>query len=390
MARVLLVKAEDREAEASPEMRYLLSLLRLEAERTFGEAAVARVGDLAKPDRPAAVADYVLLLGAEDVLLRGATLAALRAAVDAGADAAVPARLADTGLAAAGAVYTLSDFERLEARWLAASGAQDAAAAATADAAPALLPVSLLSAGTFRRLWESDGSGIGSAVPPDLTPARAGLYHQFIDYYGEVRSDVVPFVPPAAREVLEVGCGRGATGRHLQQVLGCRVTGIELNPVVAAAAAAELDRVVVGDVEDAATVAELGQRYDALLALELFEHLVEPERFLDRARELVRPGGRIVLSVPNVGHHSVVADLLAGRWDYLPIGILCYTHYRFYTRRTLADWLGRCGFPAARLVPQRTELPAWLAAGTHRLPGLDLPLDADSLSTKGFYVLLDL
>ena len=51
----------------------------------------------------------------------------------------------------------------------------------------------------------------------------------------------------------------------------------------------------------------------------------------------VTPGGRLVLSVPNVGHWAVVEDLLAGRWDYLPIGLLCYTHYRFFTRRTLAD-----------------------------------------------------
>ena len=201
---------------------------------------------------------------------------------------------------------------------------------------------------------------------------------------------MVPFLPEGTAEVLEVGCGRGATGGHLQDTLGCRVTGVELNPVVAEAAAQRLHRVVVGDVEEAATVAELGRRFDVLLALELFEHLVEPERFLERARELVKPGGRIVLSVPNVGHHSVVADLLAGRWDYLPIGILCYTHYRFYTRRTLADWLARCGFPDARLVPQRTEPPSWLPQGADRLPGSGLPVDAESLATKGFYVLIDL
>ena len=187
--------------------------------------------------------------------------------------------------------------------------------------------------------------------------------------------------------------------------------------VVGREAANHLHRVVVGDVEDPATVAELkagreeaaGGRdagaqgtkdeagFDALLALELFEHLVEPERFLARIRPLVRPGGRIILSVPNVGHHSVVRDLLAGRWDYLPIGILCYTHYRFYTRRTLEDWLARCGFPEARLVPQRTAAPDWLAAaegaavesGGGGLAGLGLPLDEDSLTTKGFYVLLD-
>jgi 2-polyprenyl-3-methyl-5-hydroxy-6-metoxy-1,4-benzoquinol methylase len=373
MALVLLVKAEDRESAASPEMRYLLSLVRLEAERTFGEAEVVGCADGADK------ADYVLLLGGADVLIREASLAAMRAAVDAGADAAVPHRLADTGLAAGAAVYTLRDFERLEERWLAGDGE-------SIGEPPSLLPVALLCGEAFRRL----GGEVRDIPPRDLRVARAGLYHEFIDYYGEVRTDVVPFVPAGAGEILEVGCGRGATGEHLQEALGCRVTGVELNPVVAEAARGVLHRVVVGDVEDEATVAELGRRYDALLALELFEHLVEPERFLGRVRELVRPGGRVVLSVPNVGHHSVAADLLAGRWDYLPIGILCYTHYRFYTRRTLADWLARAGFPDARLVPQRTAAPDWLTPGSRRLPGTDLEIDEESLSTKGFYVTIDL
>jgi SAM-dependent methyltransferase len=201
---------------------------------------------------------------------------------------------------------------------------------------------------------------------------------------------VVPYVPAGARRVLEIGCGRGATGALLQRELGCRVTGVDLNPVVAAAAAGVLDRAVAGDVEDPAVVARLGDGWDALVALELFEHLTDQEAFLATALRLVRPGGRIVLSVPNVGHWSVVEDLLAGRWDYLPIGLLCYTHFRFFTRRTLEDWLARAGCRRFRLVPQHTEPPAWLA-GLDGPAGLGGGLEADpeSLRTKGFWVLID-
>lgn len=313
----------------------------------------------------------------------------------------MPTRLQDVGLPPAAEAFTLSDFERVEARFLEGDGHDwPGPAAAAAEEAP-LVPLSLLSSRALKALTQRVPLPrlLAGEAPADLAAeaglelARAGLYHEFIDYYGEVRSDVAPFLPDGAREVLEVGCGRGATGRFLQEELGCRVTGVELNPVVARAASEVLHRVVVGNVEEPDTVAALEAPYDAVLALELFEHLVEPERFLERLRPLVRPGGRIVLSVPNVGHHSVVRDLLAGRWDYLPIGILCYTHYRFYTRRTLAHWLARCGFPDARLVPQHTEPPSWLppeAAEGGVLPGTGLPVDPESLRTKGFYVLLDL
>jgi 2-polyprenyl-3-methyl-5-hydroxy-6-metoxy-1,4-benzoquinol methylase len=132
------------------------------------------------------------------------------------------------------------------------------------------------------------------------------------------------------------------------------------------------------------TEIELGGPFDLVLALELFEHLPEPEPVLRRMREALRPGGRILLSVPNVGHYSVVGDLAAGRWDYLPIGLLCYTHYRFFTRRTLYDWLERAGLSEPRLEPQITPLPP--AAE----PLLGLPdADAESLRTKGFYVIVD-
>jgi 2-polyprenyl-3-methyl-5-hydroxy-6-metoxy-1,4-benzoquinol methylase len=193
-----------------------------------------------------------------------------------------------------------------------------------------------------------------------------------------VRSDIRPFVPTPCREVLEVGCGRGATGHWLQQETGCRVTGVELNPVVAKAASAVLHRVVAGDVLSV----EIGGSYDWILALELFEHLVEPLEFLERAERLLEPGGRILLSVPNVGHYSIVEDLLAGRWDYLPIGLLCSTHYRFFTRRTLVDWLVGAGFEHFEIVPQRTEVP-------ERMLRLPLPVDAESLGTKGFYVQIE-
>jgi len=99
----------------------------------------------------------------------------------------------------------------------------------------------------------------------------------------------------------------------------------------------------------------------------------------------VRPGGRIVLSVPNVGHAAIVEDLLAGRWDYLPIGLLCYTHFRFFTRRTLASWLERLGFARYQIVAQTTALAEERFA---RLADA-FEVDLESLRTKGFYVVIE-
>ncbi|HEX5758421.1 MAG TPA: class I SAM-dependent methyltransferase, partial [Thermoanaerobaculia bacterium] len=322
------------------------------------------------PPRPAGRFDAVLLVGGANVLIGRRTLGAMGAALAAGAPEVRPSRLSETRLAGGDPIYTLRGYERLERLFLAGDVPPPAATAPPP-------PVALVS----RERWERAAGDPATLLAGDARDAaRAGLCHEFIDYYGEVRADVLPFVPAGAREVLEVGCGRGVTGRLLQERLGCRVTGVELNPLAAREAARHLDRVVQGDVEEL----EIDGTFDVVLALELVEHLVESEAFLARLPRLLAPGGRAVLSVPNVGHWAVAEDLLAGRWDYLPIGLLCYTHYRFFTRRTLEDWLRRAGLERFTLHPQRTELP-------ERFSRLASPfeIDRESLATKGFYVVVE-
>jgi hypothetical protein len=136
---------------------------------------------------------------------------------------------------------------------------------------------------------------------------------------------------------------------------------------------------VVGDVLEV----DPGGPFDAVVACELFEHLVDSETFLQRLQTWLRPGGRAVLSVPNVGHHAIVDDLMAGRWDYLPVGLLCSTHSRFFTRRTLEDTLRAAGLTDFDIVPQQSESPPWIDS----LPA-DLEVDPESLSTTGFYVVI--
>lgn len=355
MADLLVVKALDADSAHSPEFQYLLSHVLLEAREVFDRVKLVIAGK----ERVEGTFDAVLLLSSANVLLCRRSLAALWNALEAGAREVRPYRLADAG--AETPVYTLRGYERAERAFL------ERGPAGT-PVNPSRQPVALLA---FEDLEH----------PSEATEVRhAGVFHEFIDYYGEVRSDVLPFVPAGAREVLEVGCGRGVTGRLLQEKLGCRVTGVELNPVVAREAARHLHRVIQGDVQEIS----IEGGYDAVLALEVVEHLVEAEAFLARIRELLAPGGRAILSIPNVGHYSIVEDLIAGRWDYLPIGLLCYTHYRFFTRKTLADWLRRAGIERFELVPQKTEPPSWIGD----LPGR-FEIDPESLSTKGFYVLIE-
>ncbi len=66
---------------------------------------------------------------------------------------------------------------------------------------------------------------------------------------------------------------------------------------------------------------------DVVLATETLEHVPEPVSFLAEARRVLRPGGRIVLTVP-----------FAARWHYIP------RDYWRYTPSSLLILLGAAGF----------------------------------------------
>lgn len=364
------------EDERSPEFRYLQSVCFSRAREVFGATTPCmwRPGAAEPDDR--AGASYVLLLGRENVWLTVETLRSMKQAIDGGAERVSPVRVADLPLDHLDPLYTPRDFEQIEQH------VRDTGHTARTTTR-SHLPVSLFSGPAFaalaaripvsRLLTDPDAT-----VTLSIVGQSAGIFHGFSDYYGETRADLLPYLPAAAQDVLEVGCGRGFTGRLIQERLGCRVTGVERHPEVAADAAQRLSRVIVGDI----LTVDVQGPYDVIVASELFEHLVDQDAFLLKMRSALRPGGCIVLSVPNVGHYSVVEDLLAGRWDYVPAGLLCHTHLRFFTGRTLADWMARLEFEST-IVPQITELPErfqQLAAA--------LPCDLDSLRTRGFYVIL--
>lgn len=362
MDAVELAVAWSEEYRHAAEFVALQRWIRAEAEAVWDEVREVEAGSGTVP----------LLVVDERCFIGRRSLAVLREAVAAGGPAVAPRRLGDSGLRGLETIRTRRGMEAVEARVLAGEWAGPEGVAAPY---PALLlsvaAAAAVAGNTAREILEREADGV----------AAAGLCHRFIDYYGEPRTDVLPYLDPAAGEILEIGCGRGVTGELLQERLGCRVTGVELNPVVAHAAARRLHRVVVGDVLEV----NPGGPFDAVVATELFEHLVDQEVFLERLRRWVRPGGRVVLSVPNVGHWTLVEDLLAGRWDYLPIGLLCHTHFRFFTRRTLQDWLRAAGYEHFRIIAQETEAPPWL----EDLPaGLDV--DRESLATSGFYVIIEI
>ena len=142
--------------------------------------------------------------------------------------------------------------------------------------------------------------------------------------------------------VLDVGCSTGYLARRLVE-RGSTVVGLEVDERAAAAARDVCEQVLVGDVETM-QLPFPAQSFDVVLCGDVIEHLRDPERLLARVRPLIRPGGRLVLTTPNVANWAMRLGLLAGRWRYTERGILDRTHAHLFTKKTLEQTLDRAGY----------------------------------------------
>lgn len=150
----------------------------------------------------------------------------------------------------------------------------------------------------------------------------------------------------ANSRVLEIGTGGGGVTRLLKEHLGCRVVGVDLDPVYAQLAGPYCERFVIGDISKQDVFEDItAGDYDFILFLDVLEHLQRPEELLQRfLRRYERAQTRIVVTLPNLLVWHVRVQLLMGRFEYTDTGTLDRTHLRFFTPASASAMLEQCGF----------------------------------------------
>lgn len=157
-------------------------------------------------------------------------------------------------------------------------------------------------------------------------------------------------VPPESR-VLDIGCSGGVLGAELVRRKQCVVLGIDSDDTSTRAAAAHYERVFVGDIQ---SPFELPDEYlggfDVLIFGDVLEHLLTPQTALRQFQRYLKPGGIVLISIPNVANWMNRLLLLMGRWEYEDCGILDRTHLRFYTYPTAQRLVEDAGLHVDRVV----------------------------------------
>ena len=183
---------------------------------------------------------------------------------------------------------------------------------------------------------------------------RADLEERVYDNAGN--APLLSLAPAGPGRALDCGCGAGANARLLRE-RGFAVTGITMSPGERERAALHCERVLLADLEQALPV-ELGSGYDLVVLSHVLEHLRRPDRLLEAVKARLRPGGTLLVALPNPLFYAIRLRVLIGRCDYEPDGILDETHLRFYSFESAARLLERAGF---RVLDARADggFPLW-------------------------------
>ncbi|MFI7315643.1 class I SAM-dependent methyltransferase [Streptomyces venezuelae] len=159
--------------------------------------------------------------------------------------------------------------------------------------------------------------------------------------------------------VLDIGCGDGTAAATAAPLLaGHRVVGVDWSQDALRRAHARLPYVVRGELSDGGLPFADGAA-DAVLFSEVVEHLVDPDSALDELRRVLRPGGHLMLSTPNLAAWYNRGLLLAGvqpvfsevslRGIHGRPGKEVVGHLRLYTARALREFVAASGFEVVRL-----------------------------------------
>ncbi len=183
-------------------------------------------------------------------------------------------------------------------------------------------------------------------------------------YYRNTRKDLIPLVPRNASCILEVGCASGGMGAELKRGREAFVAGVELNPEAANLAREVLDDVIEGNVESM-PLPYAKESFDCIIFADILEHLIDPLAVLKKTAPLLREGGSVVASIPNIQFYAILGQLGEGAWTYQDEGILDRTHLRFFTFKEMKKLFNDAGMEITQVEENLSpEYEAFKNSGT--------------------------
>lgn len=154
--------------------------------------------------------------------------------------------------------------------------------------------------------------------------------HKFI-----VKPIIKQLTAHGAVDVLDLGCGNGSFSRQLE-ASGFRVTGLDhsLSGILIAQKYCTNATFSQHDITQPLPNS-YHDKFDAVVSVEVIEHLLLPRHLIENAINSLKPGGVFILTTPYHGYWKNLALALTNKFDYHWHPLRDYGHVKFFSKSTI-------------------------------------------------------
>ena len=165
--------------------------------------------------------------------------------------------------------------------------------------------------------------------------------------YASERNEIANIIPNNVNSWLDVGCGAGGFGINILNInKDILLDGVEPDKEKSIIAKTFFDTIYECHFENETLKNFNNKKYDIISFLDVLEHVLWPSETINLASKLLNENGKIIASIPNILYFEVMFKeiIIKSDWQYKNSGTLDYTHFRFFTKKSIIRMFENCGY----------------------------------------------